>query len=258
MRGFCYDKVIKIVFGYLEIGILVNLCVSSGEMLQLIEQGGSFVYVLGILALISMLLILERVFFFQKVRINVGDLLLGISNHVKKGAFAEALHEAARAPGPAARVAHAVLMRKSLERRDLRDIAQEAGQLEVPSLEKNLRALYGIALVAPLVGMLGTVSGLIQTFMAVSEEKGYASPAEMSGGVYESLITTGLGLAIAVPVYLFYLFFYGRVKRMVHRIERAGIEMVNIVSDTRNQEGEIVSFRDKAEALSKQVSKVEK
>jgi len=212
-------------------------------MLLLVEQGGPFVWVLAVLAFVSMFFVLERIFFFQKVRINVGDLLLGLANHVRKGAFAEALHEAARAPGPTARVAHAVLMRKNLPRRDLRDVAQEAGQLEVPRMERNLRALYGVALVAPLVGMLGTVSGLVTTFMEMSQDKGFSSSAEMTRGVYEALVTSGLGLAIAIPAYLFYLFFYGRVKRMAHRIERTGIEMVNIICDARDQ-GEIVSFRD--------------
>lgn len=214
-------------------------------MLQFIGDGGPFAYMLALLAFVGMLLILERIFFFQRVKINVGDLLLGLANHVRKGAFAEALHEAARAPGPTARVAHAVLMRKNLPRRDLRDVAKEAGQLEVPRMERNLRALYGIALVAPLVGMLGTVSGLAKTFMEVSKDKGFASSAEMSSGVYESLITTGFGLAVAIPMYLFYLFFYGRVKRMVHRMERTGVEMVNIVCDAREQ-AEIVSFRKEA------------
>ncbi len=231
--------------------------VECGAMLRFIEQGGPFAYALALLAFVSMLLILERIFFFQKVKINVGDLLLGLANHVRKGAFAEALHEASRAPGPTARVAHAVLMRKNLPRRDLRDVAQEAGQLEVPRMERNLRPLYGIALVAPLIGMLGTVSGLVKTFMAVSAEKGFASPAEMSMGVYESLITTGLGLAVAVPVYLFYLFFYGRVKRMVHRIERTGIEMVNIVCDAREQ-AEIVSFQKESKGIAAKKKKAKK
>ena len=217
-------------------------------MLQLVEQGGPFVWVIGVLAFVSMLLVVERIFFFQKVRINVGDLLLGLANHVRKGAYAEAVHEAVRAPGPAARVAHAILMRKSLSRRDLRDVAQEAGQLEVPRMERNLRALYGIAHIAPLVGMLGTVNGLMGTFMSMNQDKAFSSPAVMSGGVYESLVTTGLGLAVAVPVYLFYLFFYGRVKRMAHRIERCGIEMVNIICDAREQ-GEIVSFREEADEI---------
>ena len=223
-------------------------------MLQFIGQGGPFAYALALLAFVSLLLIFERIFFFQRVKISVGDLLLGLANHVRKGAFAEALHEAARAPGPTARVAHAILMRKNLPRRDLRDVAKEAGQLEVPRMERNLRALYGIALIAPLVGMLGTVSGLTKTFMEMNKEKGFASAAEMSGGVYESLLTTALGLSIAIPVYLFYLFFYGRVKRMVHRIERTGVEMVNIICDAREQ-AEIVSFREEAKEISKKKKK---
>ena len=223
-------------------------------MLQFIEQGGPFTYALALLAFVSLLLIFERIFFFQRVKISVGDLLLGLANHVRKGAFAEALHEAARAPGPTARVAHAILMRKNLPRRDLRDVAKEAGQLEVPRMERNLRALYGIALIAPLVGMLGTVSGLTKTFMEMNKEKGFASAAEMSGGVYESLLTTALGLSIAIPVYLFYLFFYGRVKRMVHRIERTGVEMVNIICDAREQ-AEIVSFSKEAKEISNKKKK---
>lgn len=209
---------------------------------------------LALLAFVSLLLIIERAFFFQRVKISVGDLLLGLANHVRKGAFAEAIHEAARAPGPTGRVAHAILLRKNLPRRDLRDVAREAGQLEVPRMERNLRALYGIALVAPLVGMLGTVSGLTKTFMEVSKEKGFSSAVEMSGGVYESLVTTALGLSIAIPVYLFYLFFYGRVKRMVHRMERTGVEMVNIICDAREQ-AEIVSFREEAREISDKKNK---
>lgn len=223
-------------------------------MLQFIGQGGPFAYALALLAFVSLLLIFERIFFFQRVKISVGDLLLGLANHVRNGAFAEALHEAARAPGPTARVAHAILMRKNLPRRDLRDVAKESGQLEVPRMERNLRALYGIALIAPLVGMLGTVSGLTKTFMEMNKEKGFASAAEMSGGVYESLLTTALGLSIAIPVYLFYLFFYGRVKRMVHRIERTGVEMVNIICDAREQ-AEIVSFRKEAKEISNKKKK---
>ena len=90
--------------------------------------------------------------------------------------------------------------------------------------------------------------------MEMNKEKGFASAAEMSGGVYESLLTTALGLSIAIPVYLFYLFFYGRVKRMVHRIERTGVEMVNIICDAREQ-AEIVSFRKGAKEISNKKKK---
>ncbi len=201
-------------------------------MLQFIEQGGPFVWVLLALAFIGTVIVLERIVFFQRTKIHVGDLILGLANHVRKDAHDEALRESARAPGSVARVANSILMRHYLPRADLRDIAKEAGQLEVPRIEKNLRGLYTIALIAPMVGMMGTINGLIYAFVDISD-KGGLSDKLMAKGIYESLITTGLGLLVAVPGYLFYLYFYGRAKRLVHRIERAGIEVVNLICDQR-------------------------
>ena len=187
---------------------------------------------LVVLAVVAVFLIIERIFFFQRVRIDVGDLLLGLANLVRKGKHDEAMHEAARAPGPVPRVAYAALMRHKMERKDLRDVVQEAGQLEVPRVEKNLRGVYAVALISPLLGILGTVSGLIKTFQGI-QGGSVASAERIYEGVYESLVTTGIGLAIAVPCYLFYIHFVGRSQRLLHRIERAGIEIVNIICDAR-------------------------
>lgn len=213
----------------------------------LIEQGGPLVWVLLGLGFIGAVCVVERLFFFHRARINVADLLVGLAHHVRRRAFAEALHEAARAPGPVARVAHAALLRYYLERRDLRDIVQEAGQLEVPRIEKNIRAILGVSLLAPLVGMLGTLLGMLETFQKVSEQGGFTGPAELTAGVFTALITSVLGMAVAVPMYLFYLYFLGRAKRLVHRIERAGIEMVHLIADTR-EEDEYAPFRDEVAA----------
>ena len=203
-------------------------------MIELISKGGAFMWPLLVLAFVAMFLIVERVLFFQRVRIDVGDMLIGLANLVRKGKHDEALHEAARAPGPVPRVAHAALMRHKMDRKDLRDVVQEAGQLEVPGIERNLRGVYAIALIAPLLGVLGTINGLIRTFQGISKAGGtLASTEQIYEGFYESLVTTGIGLAIAVPCYLFYLHFVGRSKRLIHRIERAGIEVVNIISDAR-------------------------
>lgn len=223
-------------------------------MWELINQGGSFVWVLLALSFVAIVVVLERVLFFQRNRIHVGNLILGLANHVRKRAYAEALHEAARAPGPVARVAHSTLMRHHLARADLRDIAREAGQMEVPRIEKNLRGLYAVALVAPLVGMMGTVMGLISTFDGMQQSDMYAADTLITAGVYESLITTALGLMVAVPAYLFYLYFHGRAKRMIHRIERAGIEMVNVICDARDVASSIVSFGDEAAEVRKKKS----
>jgi len=206
------------------------------EASGIVEQGGPIVWIQLTLAVFGAIFVVERMFFFHRARVNVSDLLIGLGNHVKKKAFAEARHEAARAPGPVARVAHAVLLRVDLPRVDLRDVAQEAGQLEVPRLERNVRAILGVALLAPLMGMLGTILGLVDIFQKMNERGGFAGPAELSGGVFQSLITTALGLVIAIVMYLFYLYFLGRARRLMHRLERAGIETVNMICDARMEE----------------------
>ena len=225
------------------------------EPAGLIERGGPLVWVLLGLAFVGAVCVVERMFYFHRSRINVGNLLVGLSHHIRRRAFAEALHEAARAPGPVGRVAYAALLRYYLPRTDLRDVVQEAGQMEVPRIETNIRAILGAALLAPLVGMLGTLVGMLETFQKVTEQGGFSGPAELSAGVFTALITSVIGLTVAVPLYLFYLYFLGRAQRLAHRIERAGIEMVNLISDAREEE-EFAPFRGELTAHKKSVRPV--
>ena len=224
------------------------------EPAGLVERGGPLVWVLLGIGFVGTVAVVERMFFFHRARINVGDLLVGLAHHIRRRSFAEALHQAARAPGPVGRVAHAALLRYYLGRGELRDVTREAAQLEVPHIEKNLRVILGCALLAPLVGMLGTLLGMLETFQRVSEQAGFTGPAELSGGVFTALITSVIGLTVATPLYLFYLYFLGRVKRLIHRIERVGIEMVHLIADTREEE-EYAPFRDETNAGRKPAKK---
>ncbi|MEJ6578650.1 MAG: MotA/TolQ/ExbB proton channel family protein [Akkermansiaceae bacterium] len=210
------------------------------------EAGGIVLWLQVAVGFIGLLVMVERMIFFQHARGRVADLLLGITNHVRKKAYAEALHESSRSRGPEARVVHAVIMRHHLDRTNLREIAQEAGQLEVPRIERNMRILLGVTMIAPMLGMFGTVLGLIEVFMKVSEADGSVAQAALASGMFQSLTSTAMGLAIAIPAYLMYLYLYGKGQRMVHRLERAGIEAVNIVCDSREHD-RIVSFRDGVE-----------
>ena len=222
------------------------------EVSGLIEKGGPLVWALLGLAFFGSVCIVERFFFFHRSRINVSSLLVGLGLHVRRRAFAEALHEAARAPGPIGRVAHAGLLRYYLERADLRDVVKETAQMEVPRIEKNIRAILAVALMAPLIGMLGTMLGMVDAFQRVDEMGGFSGPGELSAGVLTALITSVVGLTVAVPMYLFYLYFVGRSKRLVNRLERTGIEIVHMIADAREEEefapfrGEIVQGKKRA------------
>jgi len=216
-------------------------------MEALLNSGGIVLWVQGVLGFIALMVVVERMIFFQHARGQVANLLLGVTNHVRKKAYAEALHEASRARGPEARIVHAVLMRHSLSRTNLREIAQEAGQLEVPRIERNLRVLLGVAMIAPMFGMFGTVLGLIETFLEISEAGPSLAQTALASGMFQSLASTAVGMAVAIPAYVMYLYLYGKARRLIHRLERAGIEAVNIVSDSQ-QEDRIVSFREEVEA----------
>ena len=196
---------------------------------------------------LAVVYVIERLLYFHGVRVNAADFLLGIANHVRRKAFAEAIHEAGRAPGPVGRVAHSVLIRHHLPRTDLREIAEEAVCLEVPRIEKNMRALLGIALIAPLLGLLGTVLGLIDVFMEIHGQAGVMTYSGLAEGIFEALVTTAAGLCIATGAYIFYLSMIGKGKRLMYRLERTGIEVVNLIVDARAQ-SEIVSFREEVEA----------
>jgi biopolymer transport protein ExbB len=218
---------------------------AMNDTIGVVEQGGAIVWIQITLAVVGAIFLMERLIFFHLTRLNVADLLVGLGNHVKKNNYAEARHEAARAPGPIARVAYAVLLRSDLPRCDLRDIAQEAGQLEVPRIERNIRGILNVALIAPLVGMLGTVLGIVDVFQKIKERGGQSTPMEISAGIFQALVTTALGLMIATVMYIFYLYFMGRAQRLMHRLERTGIETVNMVADARHAEEQRRSAAEK-------------
>jgi biopolymer transport protein ExbB len=194
----------------------------------------------------------ERSFFFHRSTTSVHHLLKGLANLIKNKNYAEALHEAAGSPGPVARVIHAAIIRHSASRADLKEVVQEAGQLEVPRLERYLPVLLSIAFVAPLIGLLGTVVGLIETFERVTQAS-TVTPLMLGEGVNQSLITTASGLAVAIPAYLMYAYLAARSRSLLHDMERGGIEIVNLIIDSREAgNDEIVEFAAQRQVRRKQ------
>lgn len=200
-------------------------------MPEFLQKGGPLMWLLLLCSVVAVAIFLERAFFLHRASVRVGELLRGLSNLLALGNVAEAAQECAATPGPAARVMRAVLLKPGAPRAELRDIAQDAGQLEVPKLERNLGTLVAIIYVAPLIGLLGTVIGLIDAFTAISAAGGYATATQIGAGVYQSLLTTAAGIAVCIPTLLAYQFLSTRVNRIVHDMERAGIEIVNLLSD---------------------------
>ena len=211
-------------------------------MIDYIQKGGLLMWPILACSIIAVGVFLERFFYLHRAEIHVGEFLKGLSNLIQRRNFAEALHEAAGTPGPVARVIHAAILRHDMPRSELREIVQEAGQLEVPKLERFLGVLATLAFLAPLLGLLGTVAGMIDAFGTIASHGGYATVTELSGGVYKSLLTTAAGLVVATPTFVGYAYLSARVNTILHEIERAGIEVVHMLKDTEALSG-IISFQ---------------
>ena len=188
---------------------------------------------LGCLVL-SVGVFLERLSYFHRAGMNVGEFLAGLASLIRRKNFAEALQECVATRVPVGRVIHAALLRHNAPREHLKEIVQEAGQLEVPRLERYLSILHAIAHAAPLIGLLGTIMGLLDCFTHLSAANGVATPTDLARGVYSSLITSGFSIAVAIPAHAGYNYLVSRVNKIVLDMERAAAEIVNIVTENGN------------------------
>jgi biopolymer transport protein ExbB len=205
-------------------------------MLDLVQKGGPLMWLIILCSVTATGIFFERLLYLHRASIPVGDLLRGLANILRSENYAEALQVCAGTPGPVARVAHAVILHHDVApRTELREVAQEAGQLEVPRLEQNLPLLATIAYATPLIGLLGTLLGLLVAFEQIAAHSGYATATDIAAGVYESLLTSVASLAVAIPAFVAYSYLSARVNTIVHEMERAGIEILAILDEVRRR-----------------------
>lgn len=190
---------------------------------------------------LALAVIAERLFYFHRVNINSGDFLRGLSALLRSGEYNEALHEVRQLPGPMARVVEAVLTRPKLARGELRDIAQEAAGLEVFRVERYIRVLLVCATVMPLLGVLGTILSLVSFYEQPGITDGAAAMPVVASTLKRALMLSAAGIALAIPVYLFYMYLSSRARKIINNIERAGLECVHIICDARIRKQDKVS-----------------
>lgn len=212
-------------------------------MRELLEMGGPITWLQVVLLFFAIVLVFERILFFQTTRLKEADLLTGLANHLRKRAYAEAIHEVSLTSGPMGRVLHTIITRHQLSRSELRGVAEDAVGLELPKIENNLRGILALVFLAPLSGMLGTVLGMMEVFIEINGSGGFVTQGKMARGLFESLTTTAIGLAMSIGVYICYMYLYGRAQQMLTRLDAAAVNLVNIIIDARAYT-EVVSIKE--------------
>ena len=197
----------------------------------LLANGGVMLWLILLTSAVAVAVFIERFLHFHRAQINSMEFLNGVRTVLKRDNVVEALSICDATPGPVARLVKTAILNRDHGRERVREALEEAGLAEVPRLEEKLNLLATIAQIAPLLGLLGTVMGFIQTF-ALMEGKGLgAHIGDLSTGVWKALICAAAGLAVAIPAHAGYNYLVSRVNSIVLDMERAATDIVNIVTE---------------------------
>ena len=179
---------------------------------------------------VSLFIVIERLFHYHRCQINTKDFIQGIFNNLKRSNVVETISICDDTPGPIAHMTRASIIRAGQDVRDIEQAIEEVSLSEIPRLEKNLNILATIAHITPLLGLLGTVTGMIKAFHAIGTNTAYINLQSLAPYVSEALFTTAAGLAVAIPTYAFYNLLVTRVETIVNEMELAATEIIFFLS----------------------------
>ncbi len=195
---------------------------------SLVKAGGVVVIILIVLSVLALAIFMERLIFYRKSRVNTREFLKQIRVVVSAGRVDEAIKLCEETPGPIPRVVKAALEKAGSSEAEIRQAVEDATVYEVPLLEKNLGYLATIASISTLLGLFGTVTGMIKSFFVIAEA-GTGNPALLAKGIAEALVTTAAGLLVAIPVLIAYNYLVAKVDSIVWDMEKAAVEIVGML-----------------------------
>ena len=203
------------------------------NLLILFADGGLMMYPLVICSLIGLGVIIAKVVTLVIAQRNAASVIMRVEEVAAEGRLDQAAEVAAATPGPAAAILLAGLRRVrnlKLSKGELEQVISTTGAIELSFLERGLVILATIANVAPLMGFLGTVAGMILAFESIAAA-GDVDPATVAGGIKVALLTTASGLAIAIPVNIGYNYFVSRIDKLIVSMEQSTQKVLNIAWD---------------------------
>jgi len=202
---------------------------------ELIPKGGPIVWPILIIFALGLLIIFERIFFLLHNKFDANSLIRQIENLFAENKWRECTQTCElHIKKPVARVINAGLLCCEMQREEMENALQEAILKEIPPMERFLSTLGMLAAIAPLLGLLGTVTGMIETFHVITLY-GTGDPRLMSGGISEALVTTMLGLSVAIPLMLSQTLLNRAVDKKIGEMEEKAVALVNIIHKNRGQ-----------------------
>lgn len=187
-------------------------------------------YPILLCSILFLAILIERLYHYHRAQIDANELISGIRDILRKKEIAEAVSICDNTPGPVAHIVEAGILKHDRPREEIKETIGDAALHEIPRLEKNLNVLATIAHISPLLGLLGTVLGMIGAFQEIQRESGMVNAAGLAGGIWEALITTAAGLCVAIPAYVAYNYLVSRVGALVLDMEKSATEVVDLLT----------------------------
>ncbi len=198
---------------------------------ELLLKGGWVMIPLALLALIAVYVFFERLFVIQTASKMDPTFLNNVKDLVYQGNVDGAITLCKNTDTPLARILEKGLKRLGKPIKHIEAAIENAAKLEIARIEKNLSTLATISGAAPMLGFLGTVTGMIQAFFKISTAGQNVDPAMLAGGIYEALITTATGLAIGIISYVGYNFLVSRIESIVYHIELYAMDFLDMLQE---------------------------
>ncbi len=202
---------------------------------EIFSQGGAVLWIIVGCSLLGMYFTLERWLQLRRATIAPRDFLEGLFTVLRRGNIEEAVSICEDTPGPIANVTRAAILHYDEPEPTMRAAIQEAGFAEIPRLERNLDMLLGIAHIAPILGLFGTVLGLMQAFYIMQQRSPLIEAADLSGGIWQALITSAAGLVVAIPLYAVHALLSGKVRRLIQEMDRSAAEIMKFLLSRQSQ-----------------------
>ncbi len=199
-------------------------------MLEVFQKGGYLMYPIALCSVLALGIFLERLWTFARVRREVRELAHRVEPLAAKGRLDEASTVCHQSNTPIAKIFLSAIRAAGRARDQVKAVVEETGRREAAPLQRFLPLLATIATITPLMGLLGTVLGMIRAFNVIAVQ-GMGTPATLGGGISEALITTASGMTVAIPVILAHRYLSGRLDLLAMEMEEYSLRLVDLLGE---------------------------
>jgi biopolymer transport protein ExbB len=204
-------------------------------MLNIFWEGGVLMFPIMGVSIIAVAITIERFWTLRRATIDTREFMDAMRTVLRQNRVQEAIAICDETDAPVARIMKSGILKHNRSKEDIREAIEDAGHLEIPRLERYMSALATCANVAPLLGLLGTVWGMIKAFEQIQHKQGQVNPSDLAEGIGNALITTAAGLTVAIPALVVYNYFVTRVENMILEMEISSSELVELLTKNRGE-----------------------